>query len=165
MVDGHTIDLGELWEGWRGQWVKVRPRLSYARQQAMESVLIDDVADDDPVANVPRMVRFNCEVTDQAVIEWHLLGHDGEPLPQGVEGIMHEEAPPDLLAKMFREIANFYGEQRPAPFQSERAREATGASGESSDAPDSGTSSPPNRATRRRAARSRGRSSPKTSTS
>lgn len=159
MVDGHTIELGELWEGWRGQWVKVRPRLSYARQQAMEAVLTEELPADHPAADVPRMVRFNAEVCDQAVLEWRLLGHDGEPLPQGIEGIMHDEAPPDLFAKMFRAIANFYGEQRPAPFQTERAKAATGAS---DDAPDSKSSTPPNRATRRAAARSRGSSSPKT---
>ena len=33
MVATHTIDLGELWDGWEGQWVKIKPWMSYASEK------------------------------------------------------------------------------------------------------------------------------------
>ena len=119
MVATHTIELGELWDGWDGQWVKIKPWMSFASEKriahgavsASHSLQPDD--DDKKLEFIVDSLRVTIAYVQEQIVEWNLLGYDGEPLPQGRAGVMSDVAPPRLIDAVIDAAGDFYEAQSP----------------------------------------------------
>ena len=125
----HTIDLGEWSDDWAGQVVVIRPYLSYAASQRIETARVQmqtevtgnraqrrAVAASDSNMQVTATITsmdYATAVVDTCVLSWTLIGYDGQPLPQGTAGLMSDEAPSELLDVVIDAIGEFYEERRP----------------------------------------------------
>ena len=125
MVATHTIELGELWDGWDGQWVKIKPWKFYAARERINASALDitKAGKDDPMAVSRNVLAVTIAYVEEQVIEWNLIGYDGDPLPQGRAGVLSEAAPPDLIDYVIDEAETFYEAQRP-PFAREKENSA-----------------------------------------
>lgn len=129
-ASSHTIEMGDVWEGWQGQWIKIKPYLSYAQQVTIEAKQVkttiqstttkgaSEVAQAQVEASAVESMALLCEV---AVVEWNLQGYDGTVLPVGRLGVISPLAPFDLLDQAYGEIRDYYDSQRPPDFR-ERAK-------------------------------------------
>ncbi len=112
--NGHTIDLGHDCPEWAGQTAVVRRHLSYAATQRVEQARMVLSADQSgEMTAVPDPVGYACQLVDAAVLEWTLVGLDGEPLPAGRAGVMSDECPNHLMDRLVERIGEFYAEQAP----------------------------------------------------
>ena len=119
VAEPHTIDMGEVHSGWAGQWVKIKPYLSYAADQSIEAAKYQiSVAKGEDRGEVQIAgLGMACAMADHCIVEWNLLDYEGTPLPQGRQGIMHELASRDLIDQMIGQINDFYESQRPEVFR------------------------------------------------
>jgi len=127
---GHLIDLGDVAEAWRGQTVTIRPFLSYAADQRIESAATttrarstarnrrerrQGRADDTEVVVEAQPLDYAAAVIEECVLEWTITGADGRPLPATAAAARSDQAPAVLLNAVIDEIMDFYEAQRPDP--------------------------------------------------
>ena len=124
----HTIEMGDYADDWEGQTVTIRPHLSYAADQRIETARIQmsakvrsgnkqagrqsgdrDVQMDAAVTPL----AYATAVVEECVLSWTLLGYDGVPLPASSAGVNSAQAPAELLDVVIDEIAEFYEARRP----------------------------------------------------
>ena len=124
---GTTIDLGDLADEWAGQHVTIRPHLSYAARQRVDSAASRSTAEVQPrnraerrqrdrpveITNEMTTLEYAVALIEEAVIDWHVLGHDGNPLPANRAGVQSPHAPALLLDTIVDEIEAHYEEQAP----------------------------------------------------
>lgn len=126
----HTIDLGELSDAWAQMTVTIRPFLSYAADQRIESAAATTRAsskarnrrerrqgrsDDTEIVVEAQPLEYAAAVIEECVLEWTLVGVDGRPLPATAAAVRSEQAPAHLLVAVIDEIMDFYESQRPDP--------------------------------------------------
>lgn len=119
----HRIELGDFHEGWAGQWVNVKPWMSFAASAKIDASRFDrsvvgkadDFADDNDVAvNVKvNTVEYSAILIDLQVLDWNVLGYDGEPLPAGRAGVLSDLAPVDVIDVVVAQMSDYYEAQRP----------------------------------------------------
>ena len=56
-------------------------------------------------------------LVQEAVVEWSLQDHNGEPIALTRDGLMGDAVPRDLVDQAVGEINDFYESQRPATFR------------------------------------------------
>ena len=119
VAEPHTIDMGAVDDSWAGQWVKVKPYLSYSSDQAMEAARYEISVGRGEERGLVQIagVRLACAMADHCIVEWHLLDYEGKPLPQGRQGILHELAPRDSIDQMIGQVNDFYESQRLEAFR------------------------------------------------
>ena len=120
MPEPHVIQMGEIWDGWDGQWIKIKPWMSYAASQAVEAAGVDASMS----AGGERKVTLGITSVDAAaawvkhqVLEWHLLDHEGNEIDATPDGIAGETVPPDLIDQAIGAISDYYEAMRPPPFR------------------------------------------------
>ena len=122
-----TIDLGALFDGFDGQTVTIRPHLSYAASQRIETARMRmsahiqgnraqrraaGDADFEMRAEVLPL-EYAAAVVEEAVISWTLTGYDNKPIPATAAGINSQQAPAALLDEVIGEIVDHYEAHRP----------------------------------------------------
>lgn len=118
-----TIDMGTVWDGWAGQWIRVKPHQSFAQKQRYDSAGLNaEMAATErrqkakttlQVTSVEKAwVLFNDQVE-----EWNLLDVVGEPIPLSRQGLEGDAVPIDLIEQAVDAIADFYDAQRPPVFR------------------------------------------------
>ena len=126
-----TIDLGDLADEYAGQTITIRPHLSYAANQRIETAAVKMRAQiEQPANRAERRARarenqelelsaeaapleYATAVVDEAVIEWTLTGYDGKVLAANGAGLRSPQAPADLLDDAINEIVGYYESRRP----------------------------------------------------
>ena len=120
VAPGHVIELGKLWAPWDGQWVRIKPHISYAEKLFIDSAAaqVSMNTGDKTTMNVTlRGVETAVATVQRCVLEWHLLDITGELIPANRKGITGENVPHDLMDQVIGEITDFYEAQRPKPFR------------------------------------------------
>ena len=119
MPADHVIELGDIAERWRGQTVTVHPYRSFADQQRIQnarsrgSMPLPDAKNKRNTAasevNIDvNTLRFSEVVVQLSVVEWALIGWDGEPIPAPPGGINSEMMRPDIADRMIGAIEDYY---------------------------------------------------------
>lgn len=122
-----TIDMSDWSDSWAGMTVTVRPHLSFAADQRIESARMrmaaevkgnrrqrrsDDGADVEMTTTVTPL-DYATAVVEETVTSWTLVGFDGQPLQANRAGVTSEQAPADLLDCVIEAIVEFYEARRP----------------------------------------------------
>lgn len=114
----HQIDMGEIWDGWEGQWVKVRPYRSFAASERVDASLARAEAQaDGTVRTTADYVNRAATIVEEFVVEWNLLDYEGNPITADRAGIQHELTPSDLIEQMVVAVLDYYEAQRPPKFR------------------------------------------------
>lgn len=126
----HTINLGDISDTWAGLTVTIRPFLSFAADQRIESSVATTRTtakarnrrerrhgrnDDTDIYLEAQPLDYAAAVIEEAVLEWNLVGADNRPLPATAAAVRSEQAPAVLLTAVIDEIMDFYEAQRPDP--------------------------------------------------
>lgn len=126
----HVIEMGDVSPAWSGYTVTIRPFLSYAADQRIESSVAKTSTrakarnrrerrkgrdDDTEIYLETTPLDYAAAVIEETVLEWNLVGADGEPLPASAAAVRSEHAPAVLLNAVIDEIMDFYEAQRPDP--------------------------------------------------
>lgn len=122
----HRIELKEFHESWDGQWVEIKPWMSFASSARLEVVKTSTpvIGDMETFAGIGDGAEMKIDVTinaaeyaatmiDLQVLRWHVVGHDGEPLPDGRMGVLSDVAPIDVIDVIVEEMDKFYTGLRP----------------------------------------------------
>ena len=122
----HRIELGELHDSWQGQWVDIKPWMSYSASALIEASQFHTpvVGSVEYFSNVSDggEVKIDVEATpvayasamiSQQVVDWHVLGYDGEALPLGRPGVVSDMAPIDVIDVIVEQMKAYYDAQRP----------------------------------------------------
>ena len=122
MANEHTINLSEDWEGWEGQWVKIKPHLPFAVRQKIDGAVASAQLQLRESATQALDIDFRphdvvIAWVEHQVVEWHILGFDGEPIPCNRDGLLGDNTPPDLVEVIIGRMSDYYDEQRPPPFR------------------------------------------------
>lgn len=128
MVATHTIELGKLWSEWDGQWAKIKGHRSYASAMRIEEAGMKAELEarrrkrgtpDKPGKMAMTMQNIETAVAwvEEQVLEWTLIGIDGEALLLGGLAIRGDNAPHDLIDQLIGEMSDFYESQRPPAFR------------------------------------------------
>ena len=120
MVSEYTIDMGEIWEGWEGQWARIKPYQSYASQQRIEQAAYQgsmNVKERDTMRMHIQQVEAAVAWVEEQVVEWNLLGYDGNEIQPNRAGVTGELTPPDLVDQLVGAMSDYYEAQRPPIFR------------------------------------------------
>ena len=122
----HRIELGDFYEGWRGQWVEIKPWMSFAAAGQIEASRFEAPVEataeglqnamaggEMRIGFAPTPVKYAATLLGLQVLRWNVLGYDGEPLPVGRPGVMSDLAPIDVIDVIVAEADKFYAALRP----------------------------------------------------
>ena len=112
MVD-HKIELGNFYDGWQGQFVKIKPYRSWAEQQDVDgSGLAGSMSQGDDVVAMKMDPKAKGMIVVRAVAEWALTGMDGEPIPPPPDGFLSPALQPDMGNVIVDAIEDYYNSKR-----------------------------------------------------
>lgn len=127
MVAPHEIDMGAIWDGWAGQWARIRPYQSYAAQQRIEQAAFQasmhpTAGESTPEVDVNlRQVEAAVAWVEEQVVEWHLLDYEGDELQPNRAGVTGDMTPADLIDQLIGAMSDYYEAQRPPIFRAASA--------------------------------------------
>lgn len=118
MPEPHVIQMGDVWEEWRGQWVKVKPWMSHANAARIQAVSFAARATPDSAEALAHAVTERTVLfAELQVLEWHLIDLNGEEIERSREGVMGDATPPDLMEQVALAIDAYYEALRPPAFR------------------------------------------------
>ena len=112
MVD-HKIELGNFYDGWQGQFVKIKPYRSWAEQQVVDAAgFAANMGQGDERVYMNADPKAKGISVVQAVTEWALTGMDGEPIPTPPDGFLSPALQPDMGNVIVDAIEDYYNSKR-----------------------------------------------------
>ena len=120
MPEPHVIQMGDIWEGWDGQWVRIKPWMSYADDQLIEAAGVQASmasAKDSAITIGVRSVEAAVAWVELQVEDWNLLDYEGQPIERSRAGIESKSTPPDLIDQAIGAISDYYEALRPPAFR------------------------------------------------
>ena len=123
-MEPHVIDMGEVFEGWSGQTIKVKPWMSYAAATAIETAAIpqeaaaqDGDGEDAPTPLGSAVMARSWAWIRHQVLEWSLRDYEGELIEHSFAGITGDAVPADLIDQAVVAIEEYYEALRPPAFR------------------------------------------------
>lgn len=111
------IDLGGYADAWQGVTITVRAHRSFASTQRIAAASSRMEASQEGrkqrAGLTPDPLGRAAAVVDEYVIEWDLVGIDGEPLPASGAGVRSENADADLIDCAVDAIETYYEDRAP----------------------------------------------------
>ena len=121
--NSHTIEMGQIWDGWEGTWAKVKPHMSFASRQRIDSAAVHGSmkpgdADEDKTMDLS-VTTFETGVAwiEGQVREWNFVDYNGSAFMPDRGGLNNSEAPIDLIEQLIDAMDDFYDAQRPPVFR------------------------------------------------
>ena len=123
----HVIDMGDYADRWAGQTATIRFELSFSARRRVEAARtqrlglgrarahMTGTADDEEMSLEVDTARYSEALLTESVVEWSLLGFDGEVLPVTVDAVRGDNAPDSLLSTLVLQIQEHYESLDPTP--------------------------------------------------
>lgn len=122
MVADHRVELGKVHPLFKGQWVEIKPFLSYAErayldQAGLESMTVPRDGKGDASLKIDARAGsaawFETCITGALLLPWdhEAQSFTGDPLPLGRLAIYHPSAHPDLIERTVIAVREYYEEQ------------------------------------------------------
>ena len=120
-----TLNMADYSDDWADQSITLRPHLSYAADQRIETARVrmsTEVSSGGNKRTTDKQMEMTAAVTpleyavavvEECVLSWTLLGYSGVTLPASRVGVMSEQAPAELLDVAVDAIVEFYEARRP----------------------------------------------------
>ena len=119
----HRIDLGAIHPDWEGQWADIKPWMSYANSAFIASKRADvpmmgtlesfQGRGEVRVDVTTTAAEYACAMVTRQVLNWHILGYDGEPLPAGRAGVLSDATPVEVMDVLIDEMNTYYESLKP----------------------------------------------------
>ena len=117
-----TIEMGEIHKAWAGQWMKVKPHQSFRASQRIKAAGLEKGglgAGDGTVALTFNHALVAVASVQEQVVEWNIQGYSGDVLPLTKEGVLSDDAPPDIIEQATIAIRDFYDAMRLPDFRND----------------------------------------------